>query len=326
MELEVFLEQKDVVPLIKALSKVLMQNNTASDRQSLLETADIQSALIGNLRLDSQPNILAQALVAEFRRYRVDSRRSDYHPMVSLLSHLCDFADNYSSLSKQDIDLFTRLFQQGQNKLQAFQERSTSGKIESSSDTQKITKNSTRILFLAADPSNASRLRLGQELRDIQERLQLSALRDSFILETRTSVRPRDISQAILDFKPNIVHFSGHGTEAGELCFENDLGEVKPVAPQALAALFELVAHQVNCVVMNACYSDLQAQAIAEHISFVVGMNKAIGDQAAMTFAVGFYKALCAGESLERAFKFARVDLQLENIPEELTPVLRKKI
>ncbi len=34
------------------------------------------------------------------------------------------------------------------------------------------TKNSIKILFLASDPSDASRLRLGQELRDIQERLQ----------------------------------------------------------------------------------------------------------------------------------------------------------
>jgi hypothetical protein len=31
-----------------------------------------------------------------------------------------------------------------------------------------------KILFLASDPSDASRLRLGQELRDIQQRLQLA--------------------------------------------------------------------------------------------------------------------------------------------------------
>ncbi|MBD2450701.1 CHAT domain-containing protein [Nostoc sp. FACHB-152] len=246
--------------------------------------------------------------------------------MVRLLGFLCDFEEDYPSLSEQELSLFRRLFEQGQNNLQAFKEHSPIGKIEPPQNAQKIAKKTTRILFLAADPSDASRLRLGQELRDIRERLQLSALRDAFILETLTSVRPRDISQAFLDFKPNIVHFSGHGTEAGELCFENNLGEVQPVTPQALAALFELVSHEVNCVVMNACYSELQAQAIAKHISFVVGMNKAIGDQAAITFAVGFYKALCAGESPERAFQFARVELQLENIPEELTPVLHQKI
>ena len=76
------------------------------------------------------------------------------------------------------------------------------------------------ILFLTADPTNASRLRLGEELREIQERLQLSKSRDQFTLHQRMSVRPMDISQALLDVNPQIVHFSGHGTSAGELCVE----------------------------------------------------------------------------------------------------------
>ena len=182
-----------------------------------------------------------------------------------------------------------------------------------------------RILFLAANPSNASRLRLGQELRDIKEKLQLSKFRDKFVLESHTSARPGDISQAILDFKPNIVHFSGHGTAEGELCFEDELGQIKPVTSKALAALFKLMADEINCVVLNACYSDIQAQAIAEHISCVVGMKKAIGDKAAIAFAVGFYKALGADETVERAYEFGCAEIGLENIPEELTPVLRKK-
>ena len=183
----------------------------------------------------------------------------------------------------------------------------------------------TKILFLSADPRNVSRLRVGEELRDIREQLKLANLREEFILEDRTATRPRDISKAILDFKPHIVHFSGHGTETGNLCFEDELGKVKPVTPKALTALFRLVARQVNCVVLNACYSDVQAEAIVEHISCVIGMNKAIGDRAAIIFAVGLYKALGAGEPVDRAFEFGLVDLQLEDIPEELTPVLRKK-
>ncbi|BAZ53317.1 hypothetical protein NIES4103_59910 [Nostoc sp. NIES-4103] len=46
MEPEVFLEQKDVVPLTKVLIQVLMQNNIASDRYSLLDNAGIDAALI----------------------------------------------------------------------------------------------------------------------------------------------------------------------------------------------------------------------------------------------------------------------------------------
>ncbi|MCC5645668.1 TIR domain-containing protein [Nostoc sp. CHAB 5824] len=185
--------------------------------------------------------------------------------------------------------------------------------------------NKVKILFLAADPSDATRLRLGQELRDIREHLQRSKQRDGFVLESRESVRPGDITQAIFDIEPQIVHFSGHGMSTGELCFENILGKTQSVQPDALASLFELVAEQVNCVVLNACYSETQAKAIAKHIPFVVGMNQSIGDRAAITFAIGFYKALGAGHSFEKSYKFAQVEMQLESSPENLTPVLYVK-
>lgn len=180
----------------------------------------------------------------------------------------------------------------------------------------------TSILFLAADPTDFSRLRLGEELREIQEKLQLAKLREGFELHQRMSVRPADISQALLDVQPAIVHFSGHGMATGALCFEDQTGRTHAVEPDALAALFEQFAAQVKCVVLNACYSEIQATAIAKHINYVVGMNKAIGDYAAIAFAIGFYQAIGAGRSIEDAYKLGCVLIRLHNIPEHLTPVL----
>ncbi|MGI8500698.1 MAG: CHAT domain-containing protein [Hassallia sp.] len=182
-----------------------------------------------------------------------------------------------------------------------------------------------KILFLAADPSDESRLRLLQELRDIKEKLRLANERDRFVLESRESVRVGDITQALFDFDPQIVHFSGHGTSAGELYFEDLLGKAQPVQADALGNLFELVADKINCVVLNACYSETQAKVIAEHIPFVIGMNQAIGDKAAIAFAVGFYKALAAGKTIEKAYKFGCVEIQLQGIAEHLKPVIYKK-
>ncbi len=167
-----------------------------------------------------------------------------------------------------------------------------------------------------------SRLRLGQELRDIREKLQLSKQRDNFLLDSRESVRPSDVTQAIFDFNPQVIHFSGHGTQDGYICFENIDGKVQPVSPTALAALFSLVSNQIKCVVLNACYSEIQAKAIAEHVPFVIGMNKAIGDKAAISFSIGFYKALGAGHIVENAYKFGCVEIQLNGIQEHLTPVM----
>lgn len=178
---------------------------------------------------------------------------------------------------------------------------------------------------MASDPTDASRLRLGEEAREIQEKLQLSKFRDKFALHQRFSTRPSDISQSLLDLSPQIVHFSGHGTSDGYLCFENKTGQIHPVKPASLASLFKQFAPDLKCVLLNACFSVTQAQAIAKHIDYVVGMSHAIGDKAAIAFAVGFYQALAAGRSIEKAFDLGCVQIDMENIPENSTPVIIKK-
>lgn len=182
------------------------------------------------------------------------------------------------------------------------------------------------ILFLAADPTNTSRLRLGEEFREISEQLRLAKQRDYLKLELpQLSARPKDISGALLDKQPQIVHFSGHGTPEGTLCFENEIGQAQFVQPSALAALFEQFAERVECVILNACYSEIQAEAIARHIDYVIGMKQTIGDRAAIAFAIGFYQALGAGRSIEAAYNLGCAQIGLQGIPEHLTPVLLKK-
>ncbi len=181
------------------------------------------------------------------------------------------------------------------------------------------------ILFLSAEPNDTVRLRLGEEFRDIQESLQLAKLRERFILKQRMSVRPADISQALLDVEPQLVHFSGHGSSTGALCFEDKAGGIHPVSPDAMATLFEQFANCVNCVVLNACYSELQANAIAHHINYVVGVSQAICDDAALAFAIGFYQALGADRTIEEAYKLGCAQIRLQNLSELLTPVLMKK-
>ena len=192
-------------------------------------------------------------------------------------------------------------------------------------ETLKSLGELTVILFVSADPSDQARLRITEEFREIKEKLQLAQLRDQFKLELpQLAARPEDISQALLDMAPEIVHFSGHGESSG-LAFENKTGQTQLIPPEALAALFEQFQDQVKCVVLNACYSETQAKAIARHIDYVIGMNQAIGDAAAIAFSVGFYQALGAGRTIAQAYKMGCVQIGLQGIPESLTPVLLKK-
>lgn len=205
-----------------------------------------------------------------------------------------------------------------------------------------------KILFLAANPKGTSRLRLDEEVREIEEGLLRSEHRQEFDLVQKWAVRPQDIRRALLKESPNIIHFSGHGESTGQagrnasetrnirpwgdaansptghLIFEDNQGNPKPIAPQALADLFELFAEGLDCVVLNACYSEAQAQAIAKCVPYVVGTNKAIGDRAAIEFAIGFYDGLGAGRPVDFAFKLGRNAIAMEGLNEELTPVLVK--
>lgn len=181
------------------------------------------------------------------------------------------------------------------------------------------------ILFLAANPKNSTPLLLSKEVQEISDALQRSKKRDKFQLEQQWAVTPRQMQRAVLDYKPEIVHFSGHGAGEDGLALENETGQIKLVNAKALAGLFELFMDRVECVVLNACYSDVQAQAIAHHIPYVIGMKQAVGDNAAREFAVGFYDALAAGESIEFAYKSGCVSISMAGIPEELTPVLKEK-
>jgi hypothetical protein len=183
-----------------------------------------------------------------------------------------------------------------------------------------------RILILAANPGDTGRLSLDKEFREIQTGLNRAKYRHRFELHPRLAVRFSDIRQALLDYNPHIVHFAGHGDKNG-LMVEDELGLSVPVTAQVLSQLFELCAQHVECVILNACYSDSQATAINTHIKYVIGMKKEIEDRAAIEFAIGFYDALGAGKPVDDAFKFGRIAiLQVSpGLPKHLTPILRKR-
>ena len=187
-----------------------------------------------------------------------------------------------------------------------------------------------KILVLAANPKTTSRLRLDEELRDIEAGLRRAQHRDEFAFAQRLAVGPRDIQRAMLEETPQIVHFSGHGDGAEGLVFEDDAGQAQRVSGEALAGLFALFAdptepNPIHCVVLNGCYSAIQAEAIAEQVPYVVGMTQAIGDRAAIDFAVGFYDALGAGRSVEFAYKLGCAAIDLAGKPESATPILIHK-
>jgi len=180
-----------------------------------------------------------------------------------------------------------------------------------------------RILFLAANPVTTAHLQLQKELREIKTALQASKYRDQLDLRYEGAIRPKDLAKVIPEYEPHIIHFSGHGEGEQGLMLEDDNGHTRFVDANNLARLFKLFSKQVECVVLNACYSEVQAEAIRRHIDFVVGMTDSIGDHAAIDFAISFYNALGAGQSYEAAYELSCFGLS--GTKQEHVPTLKKK-
>jgi len=179
-----------------------------------------------------------------------------------------------------------------------------------------------KVLFLAANPQGTSPLKLDEEIRAITEKIRASEHHDLLDLVSVWAVRPDDLLQSLNEHKPQIVHFSGHGDLTGEIVLVDNKGVPKQVSTVAIRALFETLKDNIRVVFLNACYSRTQAEAITNEIDCAIGMKTDIGDQAAITFAASFYRAIGFGRSVQEAFEQGRVALLLEGISDDDVPEL----
>jgi len=192
-------------------------------------------------------------------------------------------------------------------------------------DTLKLDDSTTKkinILFLASNPHSTSPLRLDEEIREIDRAIRSSDLRDKILLNQQFAVRVSDLQEHFLRYRPHIVHFSGHGNSESRIILEDDQGFSREVPVTALENLFELFSGKIICVILNACYSEIQAQAIAKHIDCVIGMSNSILDKAAITFSTSFYRALAYGKNVQNAFDLAVNQLKLLGIQGSEIPKL----
>jgi PKD repeat protein len=178
------------------------------------------------------------------------------------------------------------------------------------------------ILFLAANPSNTPPLELIKEFNFIDEEIRKGKNDDFFQLQQKHAITSQQIQDTLLRFNPQILHFSGHGSDAGGLIFEDDQGQADEVSPAALAKLFGIINknNNIRCVVLSACYSEKQAKAIAQHVDCVIGMRREVTDIAARKFGGSFYNALAHGQDVKAAFDHACLQLELEHTEEEKIP------
>lgn len=179
-----------------------------------------------------------------------------------------------------------------------------------------MTVSKPTVVFVAAEPKGVSTIRLGSEFRKIVRKAR------SLDFETLWAAQPEDVADAVQAKKPALIHFSAHGTAAGNLVLENEIGDPKEVTPKGLGSFFGAHGRRVRIVILNSCYSEMIAREIVQYVDGVVAMNDPIGIEAAIRFSTGFYRALAAGDSLHHSFRKGKAEIDLQNVGGGDIPVL----
>ncbi len=208
-----------------------------------------------------------------------------------------------------------------------------------------------KVLLFAANPPGTAPLDLAREFREIDEEVGRSPFRSAVELILVPGTRPVDLLRKLNENQPQVVHFSSHG-DPDEIVLESDDPEadasglagsslrsaderdmkkvVRPdevetcdasPGPPAGVSKSALVSVLRSCdegnlrlVVLNACHTRSQAEALTEVVDCVVSMNRTISDRAAIKFAASFYGALAFGRSVQNAFEQGVARLSAEGI------------
>lgn len=187
-----------------------------------------------------------------------------------------------------------------------------------------------RILFLTANPTRSSGVALDQECAAIERELRMTTHRDDFDFRSKWAVTVDEMMRHLGELQPIIIQFSGHSARPGGSAFnpqalsgifllgDNDRPQL--VTARALTLMIKSAADSARVVLLNACYSEPQADALRSVVDCVVGMAGAIDDGAARSFAVGFYRALGNRRSVGNAFDQAVATLAAKGMRDEELP------
>ncbi|PWI19970.1 hypothetical protein DI272_41750 [Streptomyces sp. Act143] len=165
------------------------------------------------------------------------------------------------------------------------------------------------VLCLLAGPRETSRLQLRHEFRAIEEAARRGRRR-TLDIRLSAATRRRDLVPSLVEHKPDVVHFGGHGSTGGELLLEEDDGSVAPVPAEALAAVLDAVGG-VSVAVLNACHLGRYLDVVGPSVGEVIGSPAKLDDEDALAFCRDYYAALALGETWARAFDLGRAGVGL---------------
>jgi len=152
---------------------------------------------------------------------------------------------------------------------------------------------------MAAAPDDKIYVNVVKEGTEIQQTL--DGQRDKFQFIHILGITKDHFLDDLERYRPNILHFSGHGTESSSLVFQDG----DELSSEQLEKTFQSLPFKISVVFLNACYSKHQARSISKYVDYIIGMKKAVSDEAAIIFSSKFYKSLLKNINYKEAYSDA---------------------
>lgn len=198
-----------------------------------------------------------------------------------------------------------------------------------------------RVLYLTANPEAIETtieypdgrvettgvwLRVESEVRQVKQMLKKSKYRDLVTVEHLPAATKMDLLEGLNEFRPHVVHFSGHANALG-LLMENDegteLGDGLDFG--LLARMLGSTDQPPRMVVLNACESLGGADDLLQTVPTVVAMSDEIDDASAVVFAARFYSAIASAQSVASALEQGKVAMEAASLDGSTLPEARSR-
>jgi hypothetical protein len=179
-------------------------------------------------------------------------------------------------------------------------------------------------LYLAANPDPKNPLQVDMEVRRVQEAIRGSLFRDNISVQYKPAADLISLIDGLNDYNPQIVHFSGHGSEGGIVLDAGKPGKpsLKHLSFDSLVKALAATDAPPSVVVLNSCKSASAAKALLSAARIVITMRESVTDLAATAFATRFYAAIASGQSVAAAFAQGQVAVEYASIAESYAPQL----
>jgi CHAT domain len=180
------------------------------------------------------------------------------------------------------------------------------------------------VLYLMSNPTKRHTLSLDKEVKAVKAEISRSRFRENITLHQSEAADFKDILNGLNDHAPRIVHFSGHGNDAGLAMDDGTVRRSKTrfVSFDLLGKVLAATDNPPDVVVLNSCKSTGARRALLATAKAIVVMEDSVTDTAAVAFAIQFYGAIASGQSLQAAYDQARVAVELVSFGESSTPSL----